>query len=150
MYAHHLATGTTLFCRCIKVATIKKYLLQVASFFWLVGPQQRDFRRLNNNDTGFTPELTKLLHELERWESVPHRREPFTLDMLHELYSWASTSDGLVDSSLDALQDWFTIGLFAGLRKGEWSQSTGKSAIGSQELNIFFATMAFCAHNFQF
>jgi hypothetical protein len=43
MYAHHLAAGNTLFCRSIKVATIKKYMKDVASFFSLFGSQQRDF-----------------------------------------------------------------------------------------------------------
>jgi hypothetical protein len=121
MYALHLATGNTLFCRCIKTATIKKYLLHVASLFWLFGPQQRDFRKSNNNDSGFTPELTKLYCELDRWETVPNRREPFTLEMLHELYSWASKSNVSLDSFLAAFQDWFTIGLFAGLGKSEWN-----------------------------
>jgi hypothetical protein len=150
MYALHLATGNTLFCRCIKTATIKKYLLHVASLFWLFGPQQRDFRKSNNNDSGFTPELTKLYCELDRWETVPNRREPFTLEMLHELYSWASKSNVSLDSFLAAFQDWFTIGLFAGLVKSDWNSKAGASAMGAQQRNIFQDTQAFCVNNCHF
>jgi hypothetical protein len=70
--------------------------------------------------------------------------------MLHELYSWVSKSDISQDSDLAALQDWFTIGLFAGLRKSEWNQDAGASAIGSQKRNIFQETQAFCAIDFHF
>jgi hypothetical protein len=149
LYAYHLATGNTLFCRSIKVSTIKKYLHNIAAFFRKFGPRERDFR-MTEGTTTFIPELSKLFTELQRWESVPDRREPFTLDMLHALYSLVSTTQVPPDSDLAGLQDWFTIGLFAGLRKSEWAQNAGTATVGSQQRNIFGDTQAFCVNDFRF
>jgi hypothetical protein len=70
--------------------------------------------------------------------------------MLRLLYSWVSDQHVSADSSLAALQDWFTIGLFAGLRKSEWAQDAVASAVGSQHLNRKFETYAFCVTDFRF
>jgi hypothetical protein len=148
LYAQHLAQGHTLFCRTIKVSTIKKYLLALAVFFRGFGSHERDFRMSDNNV--LIPELSKLYADLQRWETVPNRREPFTLEMLHVLHSLVLSTHVSADSDLAALLDWFTIGLFAGLRKSEWAQDSGTTLVGSQQLNFRGETQAFCINDFRF
>jgi hypothetical protein len=150
LYAHYLASGNTLHCQSVKLSTIKKYMLNIAVFFKRFGKQERDFRMQDDKNTTLIPELTKLYAELQRWESVPDRREPFTLDMLDALCSLVASTQAPPDSDLAALQDWFTIGLFAGLRKSEWAQNAGTATMGSQQLNRFGDTQAFCVNDFRF
>ena len=79
LYATHLATGSSLHCRSLKASTIASYLLDVAKFlgryYQNVGP-----RLQSTADTRLAPAIAKVLDKQKRWESVPNRREPFTLE----------------------------------------------------------------------
>jgi hypothetical protein len=79
LYAAHLATGSSLHCRSLKAGTIRSYLLDVAKFLGRF--RDIDPRFKSTADTKLAPEIAKVLAEVQRWESVPNRREPFTLEM---------------------------------------------------------------------
>jgi hypothetical protein len=57
-------------------------------------PQQRDFRRVHNSDKQLALPITAVLKELERWETIPNRHEPFTLEMLTVLRGFAPPKQG--------------------------------------------------------
>lgn len=84
-YALHLSSGNSLLCRTLKSSTIKGYVRDVATFLRQCDPQQRDFRRNHDSDKHFSAPLVKVYAEIECWEKVPNRREPFTVEMLQEL-----------------------------------------------------------------
>ena len=83
----HLGHSNTLFCRSIKVTTIKKYIQAAATFHALFGNHSRDYRKTQETDSQFAPELATIYADLMRWETAPKRREPFTLLMLTKLSS---------------------------------------------------------------
>jgi hypothetical protein len=148
LYAMHLGSAHTLLSKSIKCATIKNYIFDVASFLRRFDANQRDFRRDHDSDKHFAAPLTKVFTELERWEKVPNRREPFTVEMLLELKRRTASTDP--DGLLSVLCDWFEIGLFQGFRRCEWAQESSRSEIGAQELDIFGNTRAFCLHDLMF
>ena len=104
-YATFLMMGHTLLCKSIKVGTIKKYLLAAKDYF------------LDNNQ--WDPCITKqgktasvllsVYKEGNRWESMPNRQEPLTIDMTQHLISQAQACHQ--DSSEAAIADWCIIGL---------------------------------------
>jgi hypothetical protein len=149
LYAIHLGTGSTLLCRTIKSNTIKKYVNTAASFHALFGQNPRDFRNDNVTDTKVSLELSKVYTEQKRWEDVPNRREPYTLEMLDALSSEFATS-GQGSNTLEAARvDWFACGLFAGLRLGEWAQDY-RSDPASYKLSIRNETQALCIGDVRF
>jgi hypothetical protein len=149
IYAIHVITGNTLLCKSIRCATVKLYVNAAASLLAL-GPQRIDFRKDNPADKQLSCFLSSVYAEYERWEKVPDRQEPFTLEMLTELANECD-AEKLVPSSLKrALLDFFEVGLFAGTRKSEWAQDTGHSALGSQKRDIFNDTRAFCIRDVSF
>ena len=120
MYATHLATGSTLKCQTIQSGTIKGYLHDVAKFlgrFRAIDP-----RFVSATDTKLAPVISKVLAEQKRWETVPNRREPFTLEMQKAIADLPSvTSDACC---LDAaLANWTLCNLYAGCRGIEWAQT---------------------------
>ena len=120
IYASHLATGFTLWSRSVKSNTIQKYIRDVAKF---IGPHSGvDPRKLDPTDRRVAPPIQAVIDEVARWETVPNRREPLTLEMVATLRQHASTSDP--DSLHSACLNWFVCGLHAGFRMSEWGQST--------------------------
>jgi hypothetical protein len=151
MYAMHLATGSTLLCKAIKCSTIKEYVKAAASIMGLLG-KEIDYRRENPTDKAFCPSLQAVYNELQRWERVPNRREPFTLEMLADVQSQAQTStltDG-PDSLLPVLADWFEVGLFSGLRKSEWAQDAGCHHLSSPKQSPLRRAQAFTLSDIKF
>jgi hypothetical protein len=144
MYAQHLATGSTLFCRQIQAKTIKLYIKNVASALALFGPCPRDFRKDNPTDQGFCPLLNAVYKELERWEQMPNRREPFTVEMLNELEAQIAAGQDSFLSRKAALADWFLIGLFTGNRLTEWAQEACQHDPDYPKCNLYGDTAAFC------
>jgi hypothetical protein len=122
MYAIHLGSGSTLYCRRIKTATVKKYILNIASFISIF--TNRDPRKSNATDSRLSPVITSVFDELQRWEDVPNRREPFTIEMLHEVHRLIILEQSHPDSLIVALADWFLCGLFTGFRLSEYAQDT--------------------------
>jgi hypothetical protein len=150
MYAQHLGTGSNLVCRTIRTDTIKKYVTVAASFHALFGPHPRDFRKDIATDTKVSTTLSAVYVEQKRWEDVPNRREPYTLEMLDTMQHEFAAS-GYGQNSLNAaLVDWFTCGLFAGLRLGEWAQPSCQSTITSYKLNIRNEAQALCISDVRF
>ena len=84
--AIHTASGRRklALCRNIQVGTIKKYVQAIESFLALFGLYSWDYRKTLATDTHLASELTSVYAELDRWEKVPNRREPFTPEMLTE------------------------------------------------------------------
>jgi len=148
-YALHLSSGNSLLCRTLKSSTIKGYVRDVATFLRQCDPQQRDFRRDSDTDKQFSVSLAKVYAEIERWEKVPNRREPFTVEMLLELRQRVAKGAD-PDGILSALADWFELGLFQGFRRTEWAQESTRSEVGTQQLDIFNDTRAFCLNDFIF
>jgi hypothetical protein len=148
LFALHLGSGATLLCKAIKAATIRQYLADVSTVLRRLDRDQRDFRRDSDSDTRLAPTITAVLKELERWEQMPNRREPFTLEMLSLLQQQAKllSPDGI----LQALSDWFLLGLLLGLRRSEWAQSRSNVVLGTQQRNLFSDTQAFTINDFRF
>ena len=147
MCAAHLGTGSTLYCRQVKLGTIKKYVKDIASFLALFGDEERDYRKDNGTDTCHSKLLTSVYAELARWEKMPNRREPFTVEMLDEWRTMITKMGAPFDSLESALLDWFEIGLFAGLRLSEWAQDGASANIDRPKLDIFGDSKAFCLND---
>jgi len=148
MYTIHLATGNSLWCRRIKAGTIKQYVLDVARFLARAGEHPIDPRK-TLDQTGMDPTLQNIYKELERWEKVPDRREPFTAEMLAAMSDTATFGQHAPDSSWAACQDWFHLGLRLGLRLSEWAQNDGAS-LSSPARDIYDDAKAFCLNDFRF
>jgi hypothetical protein len=150
MYAAHLGSGSTLMCRTIRSDTVKRYVFEAASFHALFGPHARDFRKENATDTKVSKTLSDVFDELKRWEDVPNRREPFTLEMLDEMKR-EFVNCGLGSNTLSAaLLDWFECGLFGGFRLSEWAQEATKSEMNSYQLNKRHEAQALCMCDVRF
>jgi hypothetical protein len=150
MYAQHLGTGSNLLCRTIRTDTIKKYVTVAASLHALFGAHPRDFRKDSPTDTKVSPTLSAVYNEQKRWEDVPNRREPFTLEMLDAMKDDFAASGHGANTRTAALLDWFECGLFAGLRLGEWAQTAYRSEITSYQLNIRNEARALCMCDVRF
>ncbi|KAI2489085.1 hypothetical protein MHU86_25514 [Fragilaria crotonensis] len=95
------------------------------------------------------PAITKVLAEVQRWESVPNRREPFTLEM-HAFI--ANTTDAQKDDCclMAALADWTLCNLYAGCRGVEWMQTdSSKRDITTYHKNRFGNAYAFTLKDIQ-
>ncbi|KAI2509255.1 hypothetical protein MHU86_5143 [Fragilaria crotonensis] len=120
MYATHLATGSTLHCRAIKSSTIASYLHDIATFLGRFRPI--DPRFVSAADTTLAPAIAKVLAEQKRWEMVPNRREPFTVEMHIAIATLPSAQQD--DCCLSAaMANWTLCNLYAGCRGIEWAQT---------------------------
>ena len=125
-YAIHLSKGNTLVARQVKVKTIKEYVFAAASFLALFSGL--DYRYDSPTDTNFGTLLAPIYSNLERYETVPDRREPYTPAMHQEAERIAApirTKDSRL--LIPALVDGFAMALMAGFRLTEWAQHTGHS-----------------------
>jgi hypothetical protein len=128
LYAMHLGIGGSLLC-----GTIAKYLQAVGNFLQRLHPKQIDPRRVHDTDKQLAPPIKAMLTELERWETVPNRHEPNTLQMQATLQSWTVDLDA--DSFYVTCVDWFLLGLYLGLRHSEWAQSRANNQLGTHQMN---------------
>ena len=120
MYATHLATGSTLYSRSIKSGTLTGYLLDVATFLGRFRPI--DPRYVSAADTKLAPAIAKVVAELRRWETVPNRREPFTIEMHQAIADLPEIQQD--DCCLSAaMSNWTLCNLYAGCRGIEWAQT---------------------------
>ena len=150
MYAMHVGTGQTLHCKTIKVATVKQYVRAAATFLALFGDTSRDYRKNYATDTAISSTLTSVYNELARWESVPDRREPYTLEMLIYLKQSVERTASCRDSMVAAMADWFECGLFAGLRLAEWAQDAHCANLGCYKRDFKQQARAFCLGDVRF
>ena len=150
MYAMHVGTGNSLFCRTIKVATVKQYVRAAATFLALFGERPRDFRKEFPTDTRDARIINSVYDELARWEKQPKRREPYTTEMLGDLANTVSSTRQGRDSLLAATLDWFECGLFAGFRKSEWAQDAYKTSMDDYKKDFKHEARAFCLRDIRF
>lgn len=122
MFVIHLANGETITCKEIQPATIREYIRAVRDFLHLFTAW--DFGKLDQSNKNLAPGLQHIFAELDRYHTKPpNRREPFTPAMLNEAKRRADAVRDTNPHGIEAaLADWFTCGLFAGLRKSEWCQ----------------------------
>jgi len=88
--------------------------------------------------------INAVLAEVKRWESMPNRREPLTVDMV--LYQRLQCRDDTPHSESSAMYDWQVFGLYAGNRLSEWAQQDGASI----KLNIDGTPKAFLIRDLNF
>jgi len=150
LYAQHLASGHTLVSRALKATTVKKYISDIVKLMMNCSPVPRDFRYAQPGDTRFDPKLEAIFAEIQRYEAMPRKREPFTLHMLVLLEQWASPMP--LDHLMSALADWFLVGLYAGNRLSEWAQpdASPHQDISQPQINIFSEPSAFRLGDFIF
>lgn len=131
MYALHLSSGHSIYCKSIKVATIEQYLLAASSFICQFSGV--DFRKDRPTDSHMGSILRPVLRDLKKYESVPDRREPY--DPLMHRAARLFAAQFPPDSLACALTDGFEQGYCAGYRLSEWAQPAGLSNPITPQLN---------------
>lgn len=127
-YAVHLSAGHTLTAKSIKVKTIKEYVYAAASFLQLFTGV--DFRYDSEGDKTFGSFLSHVYTDLERFEQVPNRREPYTPEMHQQAEAVAATFRHQDHrTKIPAMTDGFGMALMAGFRLGEWAQHSAKYTV---------------------
>jgi hypothetical protein len=147
MYATHLATGSTLMLRSVKASTINSYLHDIATFlgqFRAIDP-----RFVSATDNKLAPVIGKVLVEQKRWETVPNRREPFTLELHAQIATLPTIA--IDPCCLDAaMSNWTLCNLYAGCRGIEWAQTNYQDRHKSSFLrNRFKRAYAFTLEDVQ-
>lgn len=131
MYALHLSSGHSIYCKSIKVATVEQYLLAAASFMALF--TGTDVRKDHPTDSHMGAILAPVLRDLKKYESVPNRREPYDPQM-HKAARLIALQFP-PDSLACALLDGFEQGYCAGYRLSEWAQPSRVSDPLAPQLN---------------
>ena len=129
-YAIFLSTGHTLRAKNVKADTIRVYLKDAATLLHQFDDTDRDARKLPG-ETKLAYMVTAVLKEVEKFEKVPDRREPFTHAMLRLLKSKCAFDKG--DTLRKALSDWFAVSLTGGYRRAEWCQDRHNYTPGREE-----------------
>jgi hypothetical protein len=102
-----------------------------------------DPRFISSADTKLAPVIAKVLAEQKRWESVPNRREPFTLPMYNIIAATAKQQSDITTLEV-AMANWTLCNLYAGCRGIEWAQtSTTQAPISMYLRNRFNNAYAF-------
>ena len=130
MYAIHLSTGHSIYCKQIKAATVEQYVHAAATF--LAHFTGADFRKDLPSDSFMGHILGPVYRDLKRYETCPNRREPYTLTMHYKARSLALEFSTL--TQIPALVDGFEQGLCAGYRLSEWAQPSGRHSVGAYQV----------------
>jgi len=81
--------------------------------------------------------LTAVYKDLERYETLATRREPYTPAMQLVAFQYGAKADAHSPNGLiSTLVDGFGFGLQAGLRLTEWAQPAGNTNVSTPHLNI--------------
>ena len=119
-YALYLATGNTIYCQSIRSTTITEYLCAAADLISKNDPiEDRDARKSEKGLTYIS--IQKVINEVKRVESIPNRREGYTLAIHRRLFE--KTRFFSKNSALYVLCDWFTVGIQGGFRSSDYCQS---------------------------
>ena len=121
MFALHLFTGHSIQAKSIKLGTIQGYIRSVGTFLQQYHPDSIDPRFDRPGDQRVGALLTTVFERIRKYENIPDRQEPFTIEMLEFVLAWAAEIDD-DDCLIAVLADWYVIGLHLGLRKSEWAQ----------------------------
>lgn len=126
LYAAHLASGETLVHKTLQADTIRAYLRTAASLIAL--KTGSDPRKRHPTDKSNCLEITRILEEVERWESskLDNKREPYTIRMLEHFISTIPT-DTKETSRLPCVRDFKKLGCILGNRLSEYAQPSGYS-----------------------
>jgi hypothetical protein len=145
MYALRLGSSCGLYCKTLKVGTIKWYIAAIATFLALFGRARIDFRYDVNGNKIMSPLLHDVFAGPEQWESVPNGREPFTLEMLEAQKKQVRDTNAPFLSFEAAFADWSEVGLFNSNHRGaEWCQDSAHSNPNNPKINRFGDAQAFC------
>ena len=143
MFALHLFTGHSIQAKSIKLGTIQGYIRNVGTFMKQVHPEGVDPRFDRPGDQRVCELLTKVFERIRKYENIPDRKEPFTIEMLEFVLAWAAEL-GDDDCLIAALADWYIIGLHLGLRKSEWAQENdSQREVTRYQTNIHGMARAF-------
>jgi hypothetical protein len=145
LYAAHIATGSSLLCKSVMAATVEKYLLNVARF--LANFSSRDVRKEGPTSQGLSEPVKAVLVEMERWEKVALRREPFTVEM--QEYLNEQTANLPSSNKRVIFSKWSTCGLYGAFRLNEYAQPAGHSW-NNPLLDPEFNPKAFCLGDLEF
>jgi hypothetical protein len=106
-----------------------------------------DPRFISSADTKLAPVIAKVLAEQKRWESVPNRREPFTVPMYNMIAATAKQQSDITTLEV-AMANWTLCNLYAGCRGIEWAQtSTTQAPLSMYLRNRFNNAYAFTRKN---
>ena len=147
MYALHLANGHSIHCKQLKPDTIKKYVAAVASFLSLFSGN--DYRKDCNTDQRFGHILAAVYADLDRYNTVPDRREPYTPAMHLEARRRAALCHEHPESPVCVLTHGFQAGLSAGFRLSEWAQPGVCVPWHKPQLNFLGGTRAVVPNDFE-
>ena len=147
-YALYLATGNTIYSQSIKSSTIGEYLRAAADLVSKVDPiPGRDARKTETGD--MFEGISKILKEVKRIESVPNRREGYTIAMHRRFYQKIQFNTDL-DCFLVVLFDWFTVALQLGLRRSKYSQGNTSGHLHIVEMSKLNTPKAFILDDVEF
>lgn len=147
-YAIFLNSGHTVTQCRIKAKTIEKYLLAAATFIAQFDHiPGRDARKLPNMQS-LSPIVKKVLDSITKFETIPDKREPYTLAMQHALSKKITNPRN--DDILTVLYQWFAVCLQGGNRQAEWCQSRKSKNLTIYDLNPKNESQAFTPNDIQF
>jgi hypothetical protein len=151
-YAVFLALGHTLLCKTVKSATIDNYLRAAATIVKRARSQvPKPTKNLLWHDllidmtTGkCDSQISSILAKVKRWEKMPNRREPLTVDMVSYQQLQCATNEP--HSEALAVHDWEVFGIYAGNCLTKWAQRDGTDIV----LNIDESPKAFIISDIEF
>jgi hypothetical protein len=127
LFLIHLSYGNNIFCRDLKVGTLHQYILAAASLIAQYSSYKVDPRREGPTSSKLARCLDAVFRELMRYETVPNRREPLTIDMVEALRQ-RNIRAALPQFHKDVqLYHWFVVGLGIGPRRSEWCQASSSA-----------------------
>ena len=110
LYTIHLAKGHRTQCCTIKSCTIKRHLLEAAA----ISDSHKLLDPRIDSRGNTSPCITKVTHEMKRWESMPNHCEPVMVAMEQHMHALcANQNEDSLDSSLFG---WNVLGLYCGFR----------------------------------
>ena len=112
-YAESLIHGSTIKQQYISYSTTILYLKDAGIF-------KKPHPILPSRTLQYPPLLHSILQEYQRWQSIPNRRHPVTINMLEFLHKHQLNLHQ--DCYECALYDWLVLGMQTGQRKSEWCQ----------------------------
>lgn len=115
-----LLTNRTIKHELIALKTAELYITAYSTRCALV--IDTDIRRERPTDKDFCKPYNLLRKEQQRWERDPRRKEPWETTHQRNLDNHVASTSKHPDSLEAATADWFSVGLYTGLRKSEWAQ----------------------------
>ena len=144
-YCTYLLIGHTLLAKSIRVGTAKLYLKAIVQLF-----PKHDWDPTLDITTGVQAQrITDVFHEAQRWESMPNRQEPLTIELMHHIINTSVPYND--DGPESVMADWFVLGLLAGFRCSEWCQPHSNLTMPLNlpiNLNVDGSPRAFIADDF--